>query len=48
MLGLNRTQGLSFSFKDIPFFSHLAGSYRSQKFLETWARQPKHTAAQLP
>lgn len=40
MLGLNRTQGLSFSFKDIPFFSHLAVSYRSQKFMEIWAGQP--------
>lgn len=37
MLGLKRTQGLSFSFKDISFFSHLAVSYRSQEFMETWA-----------
>lgn len=47
MLGLNRTQGLSFSFKDIPFLSHSAVSYRSQKLMETWAGWPL-TPAQGP
>lgn len=47
MLGLKRTQGLSFSFKDILFFSHLAVSYRSQKFMETWDGRPLNKAAQL-
>lgn len=40
MLGLERTQSLPFSFKDILLFSCSAVSCRSQEFMETWAGWP--------
>lgn len=46
MLGLNRTLGLSFSFKGIPFFSHLAVSHRSQKFMG-WAPKAHGCSASM-